>query len=66
MIFNNQFSDKAAICEEFAIDDFDGVVIYADYEYENYEGSACVIFANEGKLFMVRGLALLVLRAGRR
>jgi hypothetical protein len=52
-VFNNLFADKASICEEYELDDFDGVVIFADYEYENYSGDACVIFANEGKLWMV-------------
>jgi hypothetical protein len=54
-IFNNDFDSKATICREFGIDDFDGVVIYADYDNEGYEGSACVIFANAGKLWFAAG-----------
>jgi hypothetical protein len=54
-IFNNDFSDKASICSAFAIEDFDGVVIYADYEYENYSGDAAVVFVNDGKLYWQGG-----------
>lgn len=49
------FTDRAHICSEFQIDDFDGTVIYADYEYANYEGDAAVVFADKGKLWLVTG-----------
>lgn len=44
---------RQEICEQFKIDGFDGAVVYAGYEYENYEGDAAVIFVSDGKLYMV-------------
>jgi hypothetical protein len=44
---------RSEICAEFKIDDFAGAVVFAKYEQGGYEGSAVVLFASDGKLFMV-------------
>ena len=44
---------KAEICKEFQIGDFDGVVLYWDYTYEDYSGDAVVIYVQDGKFYMV-------------
>jgi hypothetical protein len=44
---------RGEICDEFKIDDFDGAIAFAKYEQESYEGSATVIFAHDGKMYMV-------------
>jgi len=54
-MFFGDFKDKQDICEQFRISDFDGTVIFAAYEYEDYSGSAEVIFIHDGKFFMASG-----------
>lgn len=49
------FTDRSDICKEFNIESFDGAVVYAENEQEGYEGSAAVVYAHGGKLFMVTG-----------
>ena len=53
-MFDGLFGDKDDVCREFNVQ-FDGVVIYAWYEYEDYSGSAEVIFIHDGKIFTVSG-----------
>lgn len=56
MQYLGSFSSKEDICREFAISDFNGVVLYANYDNENYCGSAQVIFVNDvGEFFFVEG-----------
>lgn len=55
MRFSGEWSSKEDVCNDFRIADFDGVVLLAHYECESYEGSANVLFMNEGKLFHVYG-----------
>jgi hypothetical protein len=49
------FDSKEDICREFRIENFDGVVLFADYRNEDYEGSAHVLFLNGSKLYYVNG-----------
>lgn len=49
------FADKADICREFSISDFDGYVLYASYEQGGYEGNAAVLYVNDGKLWAAYG-----------
>jgi hypothetical protein len=55
MLYYGLFSSKEDICHEFGIAHFDGVVLYADYEYENYEGAAHVLFMDGSKFYYVQG-----------
>ena len=54
-MFYGDFTSKEDVCREFRIDNFDGTVIFAAYEYEDYSGSAEVIFIHDGKFYMVQG-----------
>lgn len=47
--------NKADVCEAFSIADFDGIVVAGNYKQESYEGSAAVLFVDDGKLFWVSG-----------
>jgi hypothetical protein len=53
-MFDGLFGNKDDVCREFNVQ-FDGLVIYAWYEYEDYSGSAEVIFLHDGKIFTVSG-----------
>lgn len=53
-MFEGLFGNKDDVCREFNVQ-FDGAVIYAWYEYEDYSGSAEVIFIHNGKFFTVSG-----------
>jgi hypothetical protein len=53
-MFYGSFSSKEDICNEFKCN-FDGDVLHADYENEDYDGSARVLFTRDGKLFYVEG-----------
>ena len=53
MIYNGLFSSKEDICQQFQIDSFDGAVLYSFYEYEDYSGTAHVLFMNGSKLYYV-------------
>lgn len=55
MQYFGEFSSKEDICREFAIDDFDGVVLYAEYACEDYEGSAHVLFMDDAKFYYSEG-----------
>lgn len=54
-MFFGDFTSKQDICKEFRIPDFEGQVIFAAYEYEDYSGSAEVIFVHDGKFYMAQG-----------
>lgn len=49
------FEKREDICKEFNISSFDGVVLHAQYEYEEYDGHAIVIFAHDGKFYYTEG-----------
>ena len=54
-MYYGEFSNKSDVCSAFCIKDFEGTVIYASYDCEGYEGSADVVFVNNGKFFTVSG-----------
>lgn len=54
-MFFGDFKSKQDICKEFRIPDFEGQVIFAAYEYEDYSGSAEVIYVHDGKFYMAHG-----------
>jgi hypothetical protein len=54
-MYFGEFKNKSDICEQFRISDFDGTVLLAVYNQEDYEGSAEVIFVNGGQIYMVQG-----------
>lgn len=54
-MFYGEFSNEEDVCKEFAIDSIDGVIIFAAYEIDGYDGSADVIFVSQGKFFHVQG-----------
>lgn len=55
VMYYDLFQSKEDVCKEFSISDFDGEVLFARYEYENYDGSAAVIFVHGGKFYLVDG-----------
>jgi hypothetical protein len=58
MGFYGLFSCEDNIISEFGIapSELDGcLILYAMYEYEDYEGSALVIFERDGQLYEVHG-----------
>jgi hypothetical protein len=54
-MFFGSFESKKDICEQFGIPDFEGTVLFAVYDNEDYEGSAEVIFVHNGKIYMASG-----------
>lgn len=57
-VFVGGFDDTASIIKEFAApsDALDGaVVLFAAYNYEDYSGSAIVVYMQNGKLYEVVG-----------
>lgn len=54
-MFYGEFSNEGDVCKEFQIDSVDGVIIFAAYEIDGYEGSADVIYVSNGKFFHVSG-----------
>ncbi len=54
MVYFGLFESRECVEREFATK-FEGKVIYAHYCYEDYDGSALVIFERDGKLYMVEG-----------
>lgn len=57
-MYLDNFADRADITREFQVDESelaDATVIFAAYTYEDYSGSALVIFQRDGKLFEVHG-----------
>ena len=58
LLFQYVFSDKADIAREFNISESDledCKIVFAAYTYEDYSGSALVLFMKEGKLYEVNG-----------
>jgi hypothetical protein len=57
-VFNDLFERDADIIKEFEAptNALDGAkVLYARYQYEDYDGEALVLFEKDGKLFEVYG-----------
>lgn len=57
-VYNDIFGSKEDIISQFAAPAtaLDGAeVIYAVYEYEDYSGSAFVLYSKDGKLYEVNG-----------
>ena len=57
-MYLNKFDNKEDIAKEFQFDvsELDGCrVIFAAYKYEDYSGSALVLYIKDGKLFEVNG-----------
>lgn len=54
-MFYDGFSSREDMCSHFEIPDFEGVVIYASYDVDGYEGSAQIMFINRGKIYTVSG-----------
>ena len=54
-MYFGSFSSKSDVCREFGIADFDGTILFAVYDVGSYEGSAEVIFVNNGAIWMVQG-----------
>jgi len=55
IMYYGEFSNDGDICKEFGISSIDGVVIFASYEYEFYQGDADVVFIKNGNLYWVNG-----------
>jgi hypothetical protein len=53
MQYFGEFTSKEDICREFNIDNFDGLILHAEYECESYDGSARVVYIDGGKFFFV-------------
>ena len=53
-MFYGLFTSKEDVCKEFSIE-FEGTVLYAAYEVDGYEGSAVVIYVNQGTFWHVSG-----------
>ena len=54
-MFYGLFTNEEDVCKEFQIDSVDGVILFAVYEYEDYSGSAEVVFVRDGRFFHVSG-----------
>lgn len=54
-MYFGEFASEQDVCACFDIECVDGVIIYAAYEIDGYDGSAEVIFVKEGKFFHVSG-----------
>lgn len=55
MRYEGDFASREDICREFAIGDFDGTVLFANYSNEGYDGYANVLFMDGTKLYYVEG-----------
>jgi hypothetical protein len=49
------FQNDQDVCKEFSISEVGGTIIFAAYEYEDYSGSAEVVFVSKGKFYHVSG-----------
>lgn len=54
-MYFGSFENKKDICEQFRIPNFEGTVLFAVYDNEDYDGSAEVIFVHDGKFYMASG-----------
>lgn len=54
MYFGN-FEDKQDICNQFAIPNFEGTVVFAAYDTPDYDGYAEVVYVQGGKFYMASG-----------
>jgi len=54
-MYYGDISCREDILREFCISSFEGHVVYAFYEYEDYSGTAFVIFIHDGNFYLVQG-----------
>jgi hypothetical protein len=54
-MYFGDFADREDVLKNFNIDKLNGVILFAGYDYEDYSGSADVIFVEKGKLYHVEG-----------
>lgn len=54
-MYYGEFGCEADVMKEFSIGSVEGEIIFAAYEYEDYSGSAEVIFIRNGKFYHVSG-----------
>jgi hypothetical protein len=57
MIYNGSFDCKEDVLESFKVpkEDHHMHIIYANYNHEDYDGSAFVLFIKDGKLYELYG-----------
>ena len=53
-MYFGEFSNREDVCREFSTE-FEGTVIFAAYDQQDYDGHAEVIFIRNGKIYMVQG-----------
>lgn len=54
-MYYGDFHNERDVLREFGVSDFEGVIVFAAYETEDYDGSANVIFVKDGKFYLVYG-----------
>jgi hypothetical protein len=54
-MFYGLFENAGDVCKEFSISEVGGTIIFAAYEYEDYSGSAEVVYVSKGKFYHVSG-----------
>jgi hypothetical protein len=55
-IYLNDWSDKEDVAGDFKNDDIKNLnILFADRQYQDYDGEALVLFEKDGKLFEVYG-----------
>ena len=54
-MYYGSFTNEGDVLREFAVKDFKGVIIFAVYDQDSYEGSADVIFVEDGKFYLAHG-----------
>lgn len=55
-VFLNDWSDQESVFKDFEIEVLENVkILFASYSYEIYEGSAWVLFEQDGNLYEVNG-----------
>jgi hypothetical protein len=54
-MYYGEFNCREDVLREFHIASFDGVVVHAQYDYVDYDGSAIVIYMHDGMFHYVSG-----------
>jgi hypothetical protein len=55
IMYYGDFSNTEDVCRAFDIGYVDGVIVFAAYEIDGYEGSADVLYIKDGKIYHVTG-----------
>jgi len=58
-VYKGNFSDWNSVKENFMIDRKEPKIVYAEYDYECYEGYATVVFKENDNWYYVRGSRLI-------